>query len=145
MLNAAITITCGGGGRGIRTPERVTPLTVFKTAAFNHSAIPPTLDVTRFLSALPVTVNHANHVLGCDFVRQSEVLFPQPPGPELASFRQNPLKSPHRPATATRGAFHHSTHQLASFRPHDLPASSQPEIARNLTPRRTGIRPDAGP
>ena len=29
-------------GRGIRTPERVTPLTVFKTAAFNHSAIPPT-------------------------------------------------------------------------------------------------------
>jgi hypothetical protein len=29
------------GGRGIRTPERVTPLTVFKTAAFNHSAIPP--------------------------------------------------------------------------------------------------------
>src|SRR5580658_6048605 len=32
-----------GGGRGIRTPERVTPLTVFKTAAFNHSAIPPSL------------------------------------------------------------------------------------------------------
>src|ERR1035438_6362924 len=31
----------GGGGRGIRTPERVTPLTVFKTAAFNGSAIPP--------------------------------------------------------------------------------------------------------
>ena len=30
-----------GGGRGIRTPERVAPLTVFKTAAFNHSAIPP--------------------------------------------------------------------------------------------------------
>ncbi len=30
-----------GGGRGIRTPERVSPLTVFKTAAFNHSAIPP--------------------------------------------------------------------------------------------------------
>jgi hypothetical protein len=29
------------GGRGIRTPERVTPLAVFKTAAFNHSAIPP--------------------------------------------------------------------------------------------------------
>ena len=31
-----------GGGRGIRTPERVTPLTVFKTAGFNHSPIPPT-------------------------------------------------------------------------------------------------------
>ena len=30
-----------GGGRGIRTPERVTPLTVFKTAGFNHSPIPP--------------------------------------------------------------------------------------------------------
>ncbi len=30
-----------GGGRGIRTPETLTGLTVFKTAAFNHSAIPP--------------------------------------------------------------------------------------------------------
>ena len=29
------------GGRGIRTAERVTPLTVFKTAGFNHSPIPP--------------------------------------------------------------------------------------------------------
>src|SRR5205807_3423522 len=35
------TTTCTGGGRGIRTPERVTPLTVFKTAGFNHSPIPP--------------------------------------------------------------------------------------------------------
>ena len=30
-----------GGGRGIRTPETLTSLAVFKTAAFNHSAIPP--------------------------------------------------------------------------------------------------------
>ncbi len=30
-----------GGGRGIRTPGRLAPTTVFKTAAFNHSAIPP--------------------------------------------------------------------------------------------------------
>src|SRR5450755_2184096 len=30
-----------GGGRGIRTPERVSPLTVFKTAGINHSPIPP--------------------------------------------------------------------------------------------------------
>jgi len=29
------------GGRGIRTLEELTPLAVFKTAAFNHSAIPP--------------------------------------------------------------------------------------------------------
>jgi hypothetical protein len=34
------------GGRGIRTPERVTPLAVFKTAAFNHSAIPPATTLT---------------------------------------------------------------------------------------------------
>jgi hypothetical protein len=40
-LNQTLDITKIGGGRGIRTPERVTPLTVFKTAAFNHSAIPP--------------------------------------------------------------------------------------------------------
>ncbi len=30
-----------GGERGIRTPERVAPLTVFETAAFGHSAISP--------------------------------------------------------------------------------------------------------
>ena len=30
-----------GGGRGIRTPETLASLAVFKTAAFNHSAIPP--------------------------------------------------------------------------------------------------------
>jgi hypothetical protein len=30
-----------GGGRGIRTPVRVSPQTVFKTAGFNHSPIPP--------------------------------------------------------------------------------------------------------
>ena len=33
--------TRSGGGRGIRTPGRVTPSTVFKTAALNRSAIPP--------------------------------------------------------------------------------------------------------
>ena len=37
-----------GGGRGIRTPERVTPLTVFKTAGFNHSPIPPSPIVSNF-------------------------------------------------------------------------------------------------
>ena len=30
-----------GGGRGIRTPETLSGSTVFKTAAINHSAIPP--------------------------------------------------------------------------------------------------------
>ena len=30
-----------GGGRGIRTPVAVTRQTVFKTASFNHSDIPP--------------------------------------------------------------------------------------------------------
>ena len=34
-------VFCTRGGRGIRTLERLSPLTVFKTAAFNHSAIPP--------------------------------------------------------------------------------------------------------
>jgi hypothetical protein len=31
----------GGGGSRIRTHEEVAPLTVFKTAAIDHSAIPP--------------------------------------------------------------------------------------------------------
>ena len=30
-----------GGGRGIRTPDTVSRTAVFKTAAINHSAIPP--------------------------------------------------------------------------------------------------------
>ena len=30
-----------GGGERIRTPETLTSLTVFKTAAFNRSATPP--------------------------------------------------------------------------------------------------------
>ena len=32
-----------GGGRGIRTPEPLAGLTVFKTAGFNRSPIPPVL------------------------------------------------------------------------------------------------------
>ena len=41
-----------GGGRGIRTPERVSPLTVFKTAGFNHSPIPPFTILTEFIRLL---------------------------------------------------------------------------------------------
>jgi hypothetical protein len=33
--------TISGGGSGIRTHEAVARLPVFKTGAFNHSAIPP--------------------------------------------------------------------------------------------------------
>src|SRR3954469_21598080 len=51
------------GGRGIRTPGTVSRPTVFKTAALNHSAIPP-LDriaetFTRTLR--PKTLRHASH------------------------------------------------------------------------------------
>jgi hypothetical protein len=34
-------VKASGGGRGIRTPEPFSGLTVFKTAGFNHSPIPP--------------------------------------------------------------------------------------------------------
>ena len=36
----------GGGGGGIRTPETLTGLTVFKTAGFNRSPTPPFLILT---------------------------------------------------------------------------------------------------
>src|SRR5271170_5256077 len=36
-----------GGGGGIRTPETLTGLTVFKTAGLNHSPTPPLAIVTR--------------------------------------------------------------------------------------------------
>ena len=40
-VEGSIPQSRSGGGSRIRTHEGVTPLTVFKTAAFNHSAIPP--------------------------------------------------------------------------------------------------------
>src|SRR5713101_2457902 len=36
----------GGGGGGIRTPETLSGLTVFKTAGFNHSPTPPPPSLT---------------------------------------------------------------------------------------------------
>jgi hypothetical protein len=33
----------GGGGGGIRTHGRLSPTSVFKTGAFDHSATPPTI------------------------------------------------------------------------------------------------------
>lgn len=38
-----LTVSLLCGERGIRTLEELSPLTVFKTAAFNHSAISPYL------------------------------------------------------------------------------------------------------
>jgi hypothetical protein len=35
-----------GGGGGIRTPETLSGLTVFKTAGFNHSPTPPLFSLT---------------------------------------------------------------------------------------------------
>ncbi len=37
-----------GGGRGIRTPGPRERTTVFKTAAFDHSAIPPGAKLVKF-------------------------------------------------------------------------------------------------
>ncbi len=48
------TLTCPGfemlcGGRGIRTPGSRERTTVFKTAAFDHSAIPPGRKISKNL------------------------------------------------------------------------------------------------
>ena len=40
-----------GGGGGIRTHERLAPLPIFKTGAFNRSATPPGLQMIRSDSA----------------------------------------------------------------------------------------------
>ena len=37
----AFFVPTSGGGSGIRTHDEVAPITVFKTVAFVHSAIPP--------------------------------------------------------------------------------------------------------
>jgi hypothetical protein len=47
-----------GGGGGIRTHERLTPLPIFKTGAFNRSATPPTLAS----QALCLITEHRSHV-----------------------------------------------------------------------------------
>lgn len=39
-----------GGGRGIRTPDTVSRIAVFKTACFNRSHIPPREDYIQFTS-----------------------------------------------------------------------------------------------
>src|SRR4029450_11380306 len=44
------------GGRGIRTPGTVPRPTVFKTAAFNHSAIPPLVRITLIRRKKPLAV-----------------------------------------------------------------------------------------
>ena len=46
-----------GGGRGIRTPVTIPREAVFKTAAFNHSAIPPPVKGIIILSHLPCLDN----------------------------------------------------------------------------------------
>ena len=46
-------IKAGGGGGGIRTHGRLSPTSVFKTGAFNHSATPPiTMEVLGFYDVI---------------------------------------------------------------------------------------------
>ncbi len=40
-----------GGGGGIRTPETLSSLTVFKTAGFNRSPTPPSLILAHLLDS----------------------------------------------------------------------------------------------
>ncbi len=62
---------CGGGSR-IRTHEGVAPLTVFKTAAFNHSAIPPACKCERKLYNCGRALRSVNAALevGVEFFRR---------------------------------------------------------------------------
>ena len=47
---ARLAIFNSGGGGGIRTPEALSGLTVFKTAGFNRSPTPPFLSITCYCS-----------------------------------------------------------------------------------------------
>jgi hypothetical protein len=76
----------GGGGRGIRTPGRLAPTTVFKTVAINRSAIPPTClrrrrAVRRKIGAKTIVHRNdyllrSNTWLGTDFKFQDRCLKP---------------------------------------------------------------------
>src|ERR1700676_4733449 len=47
-----------GGGGGIRTPETLSGLTVFKTAGFNRSPTPPILILLHLWTTLEKSVAH---------------------------------------------------------------------------------------
>src|SRR5436189_875165 len=62
-----------GGGRGIRTPVRVAPQTVFKTAGFNHSPIPPYLIIRRQTRCLfPALLRHQQIQLRVETIQTLE-------------------------------------------------------------------------
>ena len=73
-----------GGGRGIRTPVRVTPQTVFKTAGFNHSPIPPLTKLPCTPANRPIPRHFPNGVLPRFRKRQSSRFSP-PKAPILQS------------------------------------------------------------
>ena len=50
--NTSLYSKIDGGGGGIRTPETLSGLTVFKTAGFNHSPTPPLPSLTGNALAL---------------------------------------------------------------------------------------------
>ena len=65
---------CDGGGRGIRTPEPLSRLTVFKTAGFNRSPIPPALTSSGHASdyeVITVVIGFAS--LAAKFLRDASL------------------------------------------------------------------------
>ena len=62
------------GGEGIRTPDRDSPMPVFKTGAFNRSATPPVEDPSYRLPRLNecLLLQQANH-RGDGFLHQPPV------------------------------------------------------------------------
>lgn len=59
------TWTSGGGG-GIRTHEELSPLAVFKTAAFNHSATPPIFACYHIFVGSGM-LSHMGKLMGIDY------------------------------------------------------------------------------
>jgi hypothetical protein len=50
--NNSLAVRLSGGGRGIRTPDTLSGITVFKTVCFNRSHIPPRDWYQQFTSTL---------------------------------------------------------------------------------------------
>ena len=71
----------GGGGTGIRTQETFSRLTVFKTAAFNHSAIPPRGRTARFILPRPRAPRRHGVVSSRPEARGGPAFAPSPAAP----------------------------------------------------------------
>jgi hypothetical protein len=111
LLNTTCRVCAVGGGRGIRTPGTVSGPTVFKTAAIDHSAIPPRRGWRSHSSSGPAVSDYRHLQRAADATR-----------------------APRRPRFSGIARHLHTNHAIASV----LPLAPRLMVNRRLNKRRDG-------